>query len=438
MCFTQFFILSLRGDTIISRDYRGDIAKGSPEAFFRHVKTIKTDAHPIFLIDGISFVYIKQNGLYFVITTRRNVSPTFSLELLNRIAKIFKDYCGVVTEEAIRKNFVLIYELLDEILDFGYAQSTTTETLKAFVYSDPVTVDATTPDSFVEKMIHANLKTTPSHSANKPVQLADSRSGILKTKEEIFVDLIERQTVLFSAGGSVLRAEIDGSIVMKSFLRGNPELRLGLNEDLVLGKGARYGRVTIEDINFHECVRYNSFELDKSITFRPPDGEFVVLNYRISDDFKIPFRISPFIEELDPKKFDVIIKVRMDTIDKIYGTNVIVRLPVPKNTAACSGELANGAIGQTFEYKASERTAIWNIKKFPGESEQVIKVKVTLGQAAANARKEFGPISMMFEIPMHTCSNVQIRYLKVNEGTGDIPFRWVRYITQSASYVYRL
>ena len=25
---------------------------------------------------------------------------------------------------------------------------------------------------------------------------------------------------------------------MKSFLRGNPELRLGLNEDLVLGKGA--------------------------------------------------------------------------------------------------------------------------------------------------------------------------------------------------------
>lgn len=58
-----------------------------------------------------------------------------------------------MTEEAIRKNFVLIYELLDEILDFGYAQSTTTETLKAFVYSDPVTVDATTPDSFVEKMI---------------------------------------------------------------------------------------------------------------------------------------------------------------------------------------------------------------------------------------------------------------------------------------------
>jgi AP-4 complex subunit mu-1 len=44
------------------------------------------------------------------------------IELLNRMAKVFKDYCGVLTEEAIRKNFILIYELLDEMLDYGYPQ----------------------------------------------------------------------------------------------------------------------------------------------------------------------------------------------------------------------------------------------------------------------------------------------------------------------------
>jgi AP-4 complex subunit mu-1 len=36
-----------------------------------------------------------------------------------RISNIFKDYCGVLTEESIRVNFVLIYELLDEVIDFG-------------------------------------------------------------------------------------------------------------------------------------------------------------------------------------------------------------------------------------------------------------------------------------------------------------------------------
>ena len=30
--------------------------------------------------------------------------------------KVFKDYCGVLTEESIRKNFILIYELVDEMM----------------------------------------------------------------------------------------------------------------------------------------------------------------------------------------------------------------------------------------------------------------------------------------------------------------------------------
>ena len=32
-----------------------------------------------------------------------------------------QDYCGVLSEESLRKNFVLVYELLDEALDYGYA-----------------------------------------------------------------------------------------------------------------------------------------------------------------------------------------------------------------------------------------------------------------------------------------------------------------------------
>lgn len=36
----------------------------------------------------------------------------------------------MLTEEAIRKNFTLIYELLDEVIDFGYAQTSSTENLK--------------------------------------------------------------------------------------------------------------------------------------------------------------------------------------------------------------------------------------------------------------------------------------------------------------------
>jgi hypothetical protein len=67
-------------------------------------------------IDGVNYLHVKVNGLLFVATTRANVSPALILELLQRIARIIKDYCGILSEDSMRKNFVLVYELLDEII----------------------------------------------------------------------------------------------------------------------------------------------------------------------------------------------------------------------------------------------------------------------------------------------------------------------------------
>jgi len=49
-------------------------------------------------------------------TTRKNVSASHVLELLHRVARVIKDYCGVMNEDALRKNSILTYELLDEML----------------------------------------------------------------------------------------------------------------------------------------------------------------------------------------------------------------------------------------------------------------------------------------------------------------------------------
>lgn len=109
---SQIFILSARGDSIINRDFRSDLIKNTPELFYRRVKLAKGDCEPIFNIEGINFAYIKIASLYVVATTRFNSSPAFILELLHRIIVVIKDFCGQITEETIRKNFVLIYEIL--------------------------------------------------------------------------------------------------------------------------------------------------------------------------------------------------------------------------------------------------------------------------------------------------------------------------------------
>jgi len=42
--------------------------------------------------------------------------------------------------------------------------------------------------------------------------------------------------IFLMAQGYILTSEIDGTIQMKSYLTGNPEIRLALNDDLSIGR----------------------------------------------------------------------------------------------------------------------------------------------------------------------------------------------------------
>ena len=46
---SQFFIVSPRGDTLILKDYRGDVSRNTSEKFWRHVKFSKGEAEPVFV-----------------------------------------------------------------------------------------------------------------------------------------------------------------------------------------------------------------------------------------------------------------------------------------------------------------------------------------------------------------------------------------------------
>ncbi len=54
------------------------------------------------------------------------------------------------------------------------------------------------------------------------------------------------------------------------------EIRLGLNEALIIGKDERrhgYGAVVLDDCNFHENANMESFERDRTLSIQAPDGE---------------------------------------------------------------------------------------------------------------------------------------------------------------------
>lgn len=38
-------------------------------------------------------------------------------------------------------------------------------------------------------------------------------------------------------------------------------------------------------------------------------GEFAVMNYRVTGEFRAPFRVFPFLEETSPFKVELVVKV---------------------------------------------------------------------------------------------------------------------------------
>ena len=62
------------------------------------------------------------------------------MDIIYRMMKVFRDYCGVISEECIRKNFVLVYEIIDEIIDYGHPQLMATENIRQYTVSDAIIV----------------------------------------------------------------------------------------------------------------------------------------------------------------------------------------------------------------------------------------------------------------------------------------------------------
>ncbi|ERN02880.1 hypothetical protein AMTR_s00135p00007320, partial [Amborella trichopoda] len=399
-------------------------------------------------LDGVNYIHVKVAGLLFVATTRVNVSPSLVLELLQRIARVIKDYLGVLNEDSLRKNFVLVYELLDEVIDFGYPQTTSTEALKSYVFNEPIVADtARLPPLGPAAMFMQGSKRMPGTAVTKSVVATDPGG---RKREEIFVDIIEKISVTFSSSGYILMSEIDGTIQMKSYLTGNPEIRLALNEDLSIGRtgGSVYdyksstggGLVILDDCNFHESVHLDSFDLDRTLSLVPPDGEFPVMNYRMTQEFKPPFRINALIEEAGHFKAEVILKIRADFSPTITANTIQVHMPLPKYTARVSFELDPGAVGNTTDFKESTKKLEWSLRKIVGGSEHTLRAKLTFSQEShSNIMKEAGPVSMTFTIPMYNASRLQVRYLQIaKKSKTSNPYRWVRYVTHANSYVARL
>jgi AP-1 complex subunit mu len=134
---SAIYFLDQKGKIIISRDYRGEVGSNITEKFQR--KVLELDDRlikPVFTEKDITYMWIRVNNIYIVAVAKGNPNVAMVFTYLYRIQSVFTEYFKELEDESLRDNFVITYELLDEMMDHGYPQNTEVKILKEYIKSD--------------------------------------------------------------------------------------------------------------------------------------------------------------------------------------------------------------------------------------------------------------------------------------------------------------
>ncbi|XP_033877804.1 AP-1 complex subunit mu-1-like [Acipenser ruthenus] len=421
MSASAVFVLDIKGKVLISRNYKGDIDMNEIDHFMPILmqKEEEVDVSPFVAHGAVHFLWIKHSNLYLVAMTKNNANAALVFAFLYKIVEVFKEYFKELEEESIRDNFVTVYELMDEVMDFGFPQTTDSQILQEYITQrgHKLEVGAPRPPATVTNAVSWRSE------------------GIKYRKNEVFMDVIESVNLLVSASGSVLRSEIVGSVKMKVVLSGMPELRLGLNDKLLFqNTGRDKGKaVELEDVKFHQCVRLSRFENDRTISFIPPDGDCELMSYRLNTHVKPLIWIESVIEKYSHSRVEIMVKARGQFKQRSTANNVEITVPVPSDADSPKFKACTGSA----KWVPEKNAVIWTIKSFPGGKEYLMRAHFGLPSVDSEELERKPPITVKFEIPYFTVSGIQVRYLKIIEKSGYHALPWVRYITQSGDYQLR-
>ena len=424
---SAIYFLDRKGRIIIFRNYRGEVDQDISECFINEVLELdEANMKPAFTVDDVHYIWIRHQNIYIVAVGKRNINVAMTFSFLHKLKDILIDYFYILEEETVKDNFVLIYELLDEIMDNGYPQITEGKILKDLI------------------MISSNKKNIKNSKENLALTstmtntVSWRKEGIKYNVNEAWLDVVEKVDELISSDGNVLSSQINGSVIMKSFLSGMPTVTVGLNDKIVLqnlGKDTT-NSIEMDDLKFHQCVNKKKYDNQRIIEFIPPDGEFELMSYRLDMSIKPLISVKVEILNISETRIEYVAKAKTNFKNRSVANNVSIYIPVPLDIQNATFKTYSGSV----VYLSDREDLLWFIKRFEGQCEfdmncsfQVPTVRID--DTTKHLKR---PIQVSFEIPYFTVSGFQVRYMKIVEKSGYEAVPWVRYFTRNGEYSIRI
>lgn len=460
----SFFLLSPTGEVLIERHFRGVTSRSVCEYFWDEASvslnhhgglstasaSIMSDPLPLYDTvppvmevpsgdggtTGTLYLFsVLRDGLSYLAACPDEVSPLLVLEFLHRIADTFVDYFGSPADEsAVKDNFSTVYQLLEEMCDYGWPLTTEPNSLKDMIRPPTVMgklTQAVTGGS--SAMVSEALPTGT--VSNMPWR----KARVKYSNNEIYIDIIEDVDAVVDSNGSVVSWDVSGSIQAQSRLSGVPDLLLTFKNPDV-----------IDDCSFHPCVRYARYESDRVLSFVPPDGDFELMRYRVSlpehaRGFNPPLYCQPqlsYVTGKDGKSVDgrIVLNLTARSVSTLVfsssrkGPLVLedcaVIIPFPKIVRTANLTANSG----TVLFDEASKVAKWTVGKLDEQSRPQLTGTMLLD--GTRRPEQNPPLVLTWKVPLASVSGLSVSGLSLT-GENYRPYKGVRNITRSGRYQVR-
>ncbi|ETN84963.1 adaptor complexe medium subunit family protein [Necator americanus] len=406
------FVPHFYRDVLLEKHWKSVIHRSICDYFFDAQKKAASpeDVSPVLSTPHHYLISVYHNQVYFLAVTTTEIPPLMVIEFLHRVVHTFSQYFDECSDTSIKENCVMVFELLDEMLDNGYPLVTELNILQ----------DLIKPPNFLRSIANQVTGRT-NHSETLPTgQLSNipwRRQGVKYTNNEAYFDVIEEIDAIIDKQGSTVFAEIQGYIDVCCKLSGMPDLTMTLVNPRLL-----------DDVSFHPCVRFKRWENERVLSFVPPDGNFRLLSYHIATQNMVAIPI--YVRHCIVLKGGTGSRIEMtvgpkQSMGKIL-EDVVVEMSMPKAVLNCNLVPSQGKC--TFD--PTSHVLQWTIGKIELGKPPNIKGTVSV---SGTTTIETPPISLRFRINQLAVSGLKVNRLDMY-GEKYKPFKGVKYITKAGKF----
>jgi AP-3 complex subunit mu len=423
----SFFLLSNTGEVLIEKHWRGVTSRTVCDFFWDEVNKYdsREEMPPVVATSKYYLISIYRDDIFLLVTSLGETQPLLAIEFLHLVFDILEEYFGTVEETTIKENFATVYQLLEEMMDYGYPLTTEPNALKAMIK----------PSSVISRIAAA-----ATGSSNVSDVLPDGtisnmpwrKTGVKYAQNEIYVDIIEEIDAIVDKNGQIISSEVSGVIACNSRLSGVPDLLLNFSNPGL-----------IDDCSFHPCVRYSRFERDKVVSFVPPDGQFELMKYRVNAQGNVaaPCYCQPQLSfEYSHNQGSISIVVGQRTQSSLIFPGqkkqaliieeVMLVIPFSKNVRTTNLSVSIG----TVLFDEATKVAKWTIGKLTNDRQPQLNGTIMLQPNSVT--EEAPPIQMHWKVPMASVSGLAISTLQLTNERYK-PYKGVRTIAKSGKFQIR-